>query len=294
MTINKQKLPFELPAPQGQLSAPVWSGDGFRLNGKHIPVLEYSENFEGCSDSLTELHDEIDEYHPISLASRNYVVMNIKKYLTVENPVILEIGCSSGNMLKKLADEFPDAVLCGADVVKKPLYKLAKKCSGIQLFRFDLLQCPLQDEIVDVLIMLNVLEHINDDQTALQKAYNLLKPGGLLIIEVPAGPVLYDSYDAELLHFRRYSRKDLTGKICLAGFRIIRNSHLGLLIFPAFAVVKLFNRLFKSNRTKTVRKYANITSNNNLLKAIFGFEYQFFSRFSLPYGIRCLAVAKKP
>ena len=99
LTINKQKLPFELPALQDQLFVPVWCGGIFRLNGVHIPVLEYSENFEGWSDSLTELHVEIGEDHPIDLASRNDAVIQIKKFLKIENPVILEIGCSSGKML---------------------------------------------------------------------------------------------------------------------------------------------------------------------------------------------------
>ena len=63
----------------------------------------------------------------------------------------------------------------------EPLYRLAKALPGVPLMRFDLLQCPLPAASIDVLIMLNVLEHIEDDGGALRKAFALLKPGGHLI-----------------------------------------------------------------------------------------------------------------
>ena len=208
--------------------------------------------------------------------------------------VIMEIGCSSGFLIRDLAKEFPEATIVGADVVKEPLYRLAGTLPGIPLIRFDLLQCPLPDQSVDVLVMLNVLEHIEDDVGALQKAFNLLKPGGALIIEVPAGPYLYDSYDAELHHFRRYSASELRQKLTQIGFKVCRKSHLGFLMFPALAAIKLLNKWYSPRENKkVVREQAANTSGNGLVKLAMGFESKQLSNLELPFGIRVLAVASK-
>ena len=231
-------LPFNLPPPTGYSVSPIWNGRNFVFANRCTPILEYSENFAGWSDDLTELHEEAaGDSHPIDLASRYDAVEQVKKFMPSANAVIMEIGCSSGFLIRDLAKSFPKAVIVGADVVKEPLYRLANKLPGIPLIRFDLLQCPLPSQIVDVLIMLNVLEHIEDDVDALQKAFNLLKPGGALIIEVPAGRSLYSDYDAELRHFRRYSASELKDQLTKVGFKVCRKSHLGFVLFPAFAVV---------------------------------------------------------
>ncbi len=289
-------LPFDLPPPAGYSVSPKWDGQYFVYGEQCSPVLEYSENFAGWSDDLTTLHEEATgDSHPVDIASRNDAIFQIKKFTLSSESVIMEIGCSSGYLIRDLAKSFPGAIIVGADVVKEPLYRLAKTFPCIPLIRFDLLQCPLPDQSVDVLVMLNVLEHIEDDVCALQKAFNLLKPGGALIIEVPAGPNLYDAYDAELQHFRRYSTSELNGKLTMAGFNIFRESHLGFIVFPVFAAVKKLNKCFGLGKNNAVvRKQATSTSGNRLVKLAMEFESKHLSDFQLPFGIRALITAKRP
>lgn len=289
-------LPFDLPPPVGYSVSPKWDGQNFVFGDQRMPVLEYSENFAGWSDDLTALHEEAaGDSHPIDLASRNDAIAQVKKFMPSAQAVIMEIGCSSGFLIRDLAKALPEAVIVGADVVKEPLYRLARTLPGIPLIRFDLLQCPLPDQSVDVLVMLNVLEHIEDDVGALQKAFNLLKPRGSLIIEVPAGPYLYDAYDAELHHFRRYAASELHHKLTQVGFKVCRKSHLGFVLFPAFAAVKLLNKWSSPRKNKTVvREQAASTSNNGLLKLAMEFESKRLSTFQLPFGIRTLMTAQRP
>jgi SAM-dependent methyltransferase len=289
-------LPFDLPPPAGSSISPQWDGQNFVLGNQSAPVLEYSENFAGWSDDLTALHEEAaGDSHPIDLASRNDALVQVKKLSPPAQAIIMEIGCSSGFLIKDLATSFPEAVIIGADVVKEPLYRLAKTLPGIPLIRFDLLKSPLPDQSVNVLIMLNVLEHIEDDVLALQKAFNLLKPEGALIIEVPAGPNLYDAYDAELHHFRRYSALELQTKLTQAGFKVTRKSHLGFVLFPAFAAVKLLNKWLPSRKNKeVVRDQAASTSGSGLVKLAMGFESKILATFGLPFGIRVLMTAQRP
>ena len=61
----------------------------------------------------------------------------------------------------------------------------------------------------DTVFALNVVEHIEDDLTAVKNCYSLLKPGGKLILLMPAFQWLYNTFDAELFHFRRYNRKSM-------------------------------------------------------------------------------------
>ncbi|MCX6253816.1 MAG: class I SAM-dependent methyltransferase [Bacteroidia bacterium] len=289
-------LPFELPTPAGYSITPKWDGLNFVFGDQCTPVLEFSENFEGWSDSLTALHEEVaGDSHPIDLASRNNALAQVRKIMPSAQTVIMEIGCSSGLLIRDLARFFPLAVILGVDVVKEPLYRLASSFPGIPLLRFDLLQCPLPNQIVDVIVMLNVLEHIEDDVRALQKAYDLLKPDGYLIIEVPAGPYFYDAYDAELHHFRRYSVSELHGKLTQVGFNVCKESHLGFILFPAFAAVKFMNKWSPFRKNKAiVREQVGSTVSNGLVKLAMKFESKHLSNFQLPFGVRALITVRKP
>lgn len=288
-------LPFDLPPPAGGAQSPEWDGKNFIYGDVCTPVLEYSENFAGWSDDLTALHEEAaGDSHPIDVASRQHAIEQVRKNLSGDRPVIMEIGCSSGFLIRDLEDAFPDAIIVGADVVKDPLYRLAQTTPGVPLIRFDLLQCPLPEQSVDILVMLNVLEHIEDDEKAMREACRLLKDGGLLVVEVPAAPYLYDAYDEELCHFRRYSSSSLVEKLTKAGFTVTRKSHLGFLVFPAFAIVKLTNKLFgRGKKASVVGDQAKSTSESSLVRSAMRLESSWFSGARLPFGIRALAVARK-
>lgn len=290
------KIPFELPIPDGFNSNPIWHERNFLIDGESFAILEYSENFAGWSDELTTLHEEaVGDHHPIDIASRKNAISRVTDFRPNADTVIMEIGCSSGFLIKELVHFFPSSVVIGADVVKEPLKKLANLLPGVPLIRFDLLKCPLPNGSVDVLIMLNVLEHIQDDIDALKKAFDLLSPGGRLIIEVPAGPSLYDDYDTHLQHFRRYSSRELEKKLQFAGFVITKKSHLGAILFPAFATVKYINKLFpKKNTLSVVRNSASSTGSSTLVNWAMKFESKYLGNFKLPMGIRVLMTAEKP
>lgn len=289
-------IPFRLPVPSGYDCEPVWNGTRFVIGDTSVPVLEYSENFEGWSDDLTQLHEEAaGEHHPIDVASRRHAIAQIADKVGSGEKVIMDIGCSSGFLLKDLAVAFPNCSLIGADVVKDPLLKLAPQLTDIPLIRFDLLQCPLPPQSVDVIVMLNVFEHIGDDVLAMRQAYDLLKPGGTLVVEVPAGPRLFGPYDVELNHFRRYTSAELAGKLKGVGFDVVEKSHLGFLLFPMFALVKLKDKYFPGRSGKAVvRQHASATRNNLLMTMMMAIEVRLLGRFSLPFGIRVLMTANKP
>lgn len=98
----------------------------------------------------------------------------------------------------------------------------------------------LTDGSLQYVYSLNVLEHIDDDVGALSRLRAKLAPGGLLLIYVPAFPVLYTSMDAKVGHVRRYTRTTLVSAVRAAGFQVERVAYvdsLGFLATLAFKAV---------------------------------------------------------
>jgi trans-aconitate methyltransferase len=291
------KIPFKLPPVRIGEVNPEWIGSGFVIGAKKSLVLEYSENTHGWTDDLTILHENaVGDVggHPIDSASRHDAITQLKNYMPSPSGVVLEVGCSSGYLVNDLLRELPLATIIASDVVKKPLEELALRVPEVPFFRFDLVHCPFPNQSVDAVVMLNVLEHIQEDTKALNKVADILKPQGILIVEVPAYQWLYGAYDQEVRHFRRYNMMQLNDKLRDAGFDVIRKTYLGFLLFPAFALVKLINK-FIPHRCKDslVKNQIRTTAVNPLVKWAMEIESTFLSSVSLPFGIRILVVARK-
>jgi ubiquinone/menaquinone biosynthesis C-methylase UbiE len=133
-----------------------------------VPVLEYELGQSGWTDGLTAFHEETaQDNHYIDRASRRHTLNELRRWLTMSSPVVIDVGCSSGFMLRSLQKDFPDAILVGADYVRGPLEALARDLSGVPLLQFDLTTCPIPDQSVHGVVLLNVLEHIERDEAAL-------------------------------------------------------------------------------------------------------------------------------
>jgi SAM-dependent methyltransferase len=95
-------------------------------------------------------------------------------------------------------------------------------------------------ESVDYIYTLNVLEHIDDDAATLIQLYKHLRPGGKLVVYVPAFPCLYSSMDKMVGHRRRYTRTGLETLVRAAGFYVDRAEYMDSLGFLATLVFKWF------------------------------------------------------
>jgi SAM-dependent methyltransferase len=276
---------FKFPDPKKRNKF-IFFNNGF-LNKKRI--LEYNENLEGWTEDHTSLHEDISNgNHPIDIFSRSNLIKNISN--NIKKKTILEIGCSSGYLIKDLKAKFKYINYVGADVLKLSLLKLSEKWKEVPFLKFDITKNPLKNIKFDNIIMLNVLEHINDDFLAIKNTFKLLNKNGLIYIEVPAHQFLYDNYDKQLFHFRRYSIANLEQKLVKAGYTIIKKQHLGFFCFIPFAITKIINKLFSKNKNSIKNKIK--ISNNLLVKFLFYIEEK-FPNFYYPFGIRCFVIAKK-
>lgn len=99
----------------------------------------------------------------------------------------------------------------------------------------------IPDASVDYLFTLNVLEHIEDDSAAMNEIYRVIKPGGRLLVYVPAFMILYTSMDSHVGHRRRYNLPELKKLVGNAGFEIEKSAYFDALGFFATLIFKLFD-----------------------------------------------------
>lgn len=290
--------PFpEIPSQPGPVH---WTGTGFSIGGNHLcKVLCYDRNSSNWSDELTRLHEEeCGSRHPIDNASRRCAVRSVRKWTVGSNPVVLDVGCSSGFLIEELRKAMPHATILGADYIPELLERLALRLTDVPILQFDLRNCPLPDESLDGVTCVNVLEHIDDDAKAVRQIHRILRRGGVAHIEVPAGPHLYDIYDEHLMHHRRYRLDDLKALALAAGFEILEATHLGVLIYPAFAHVKRRNRallhLPKEEKKKITAAQIRSTGASLPLDIALKIETALGRWFSYPIGIRCVLVLRRP
>jgi ubiquinone/menaquinone biosynthesis C-methylase UbiE len=263
------------------------------------PVLSYTVTESGWTDGLTHFHESLaGDQHYIDIASRGNSLSRLRKWVKGERPVIMDIGCSSGFLLRDIKKQFPHAQVVGADYVPAPLHKLAKVHPDWPLIQFDLTTSPLPDACLDAASLANVLEHIGDDAMAVKQVYRMLRPGGVAVIEVPAGPHLFDVYDKQLMHFRRYSQKSLNELLAGAGFEVHDESHIGFFVYPAFAMIKKRNKKYLSlpdeEQLQIVEGSINIARGNPMMDVIMSVEEALRYKVPYPFGIRCVAVGRKP
>jgi SAM-dependent methyltransferase len=126
---------------------------------------------------------------------------------------ILNAGCGSGELCLQLARRGHHVL--GIDPVPEYIDLALRSAApeGATPCRFEV--CSIEDYKgeggFDCVIATDVLEHIEDDRAAFAKLVGFVRPGGLILITVPAGPWLFGYHDEILGHFRRYSRKSLLG-----------------------------------------------------------------------------------
>jgi SAM-dependent methyltransferase len=291
-------IDFAWPIPPQVSGPPRWSGCGFVVDGRHAPFLSYGGESTGWSEELTELHEATaGEDHPIDIASRQHAIGQLRRRLRVKSPVILEVGSASGFLLERLQSVFPEATVIGSDYSPRIVAALAERAPTIPVLQFNLLACPLPAGCINAAVLLNVLEHISDDCRALGEVHRVLKPGGIAVVEVPAGPHLYDVYDRHLMHHRRYSLADLKAKAVQAGFEIVTASHLGFLAYPAFYATKRKNQRLAFAGEEASRRFVSQqilkTKRSVLLRILFKLERLLGHAVSFPWGIRCVVTCRK-
>jgi len=163
----------------------------------------------------------------------------------------LELGSGHGDLTERFVR--PGRSIDATDVSHSFLEILERKfedVDGVTARELDVTRLEAHGQY-DSIVMANVLEHIEDDATALRRLHDALTPGGRLVVYVPAFMALYSKFDREIGHYRRYRRPQLRSLFRDAGFRIVDDRYVNSLGAPGwFVYCRLLGR--KSSDQMTV------------------------------------------
>ena len=232
------------------------------------------------------------EDHYWWFVARRRLAVGLLDDARLDSPTMLDAGCGAGALLAELAAR---GKAYGADVSPSAIQTTQERGLG-GLVRCDIQQAAFRAEAFDAVALCDVLEHIEDDRQAVAEAARMLKPGGVLIVTLPALDILWSAHDEALGHRRRYGAKQTREMIQAAGLRVERLSY-GLFILLAVALVaRLVQRL-----TTRLRRHPPETGiirvprpANRLLIGLMNLENALIRRVNLPIGVSLVAVARKP
>ena len=225
------------------------------------------------------------------VARRRLVALLLNRYAARrQGQRVLDVGCGTGGTLATLA---PYGEVWAADLSIEALGCCRRRSFG-RLVQTDAERLSLAGESFDIITCLDVLEHV-DDVAALAELHRVCRPGGLLLITVPAYPFLWSEHDEALAHKRRYYAGDLRRKLVAAGFEVVRMTHIITALFLPVLVLRLLQRLRPRGRAAPQTAHIILPGPlNTLLIWLCQLEARLSLVFSLPFGVSVVAVARRP
>lgn len=225
-----------------------------------------------------------------SVGRRALVKSMVNRYASnSSDQLVLDIGCGTGATIKEL--EAYGSVL-GLDI--SPLALGYCRDRGIDtVCAADAASLPYRDERFDIVVSVDVLEHLDDDIGALREIYRVCKKDGVIIFTVPAFRFLWSRRDELAHHLRRYRLPEVKVKAQEAGLRIERATYINLpLLIPLFLMVKV-GYLLRRNPTTEMDYVLVPRPVNKLLGWVVQGEARWLARADLPIGTSIACVATK-
>lgn len=202
---------------------------------------------------------------------------------------ILEVGCGASVARKMIEDEFA-CTIDGCDLNLVALKKSVPAKGRTYFYNIHDRNGEFYEKF-STIILLDVLEHITDPVSFLKSICFHLKPGGNLIINVPAFQAFYSRYDEVAGHMRRYNRKSLINELIQAGLIIQDSSYWGMSLVPVLLLRKFVVLFLKKEKVIQTGFNPEAKIVDVFFQGLRALETSISSR--APFGTSLFAVAKK-
>lgn len=230
---------------------------------------------------------EIDRDHWWFVGRRRIIAALLDRFRPRPGALaILEVGAGTGSNIQLLQRYGQVDAIEPDDHARA----FAEARTGLALKGGYLPHVPLEDARYDLIVLLDVLEHIPDDLGALEALRPKLAPGGRLFLTVPALPSLWSGHDVAHHHQRRYTAGTLEEVVRAGGFRPLHRAYFNSLLLPAIVGVRWLNRLRRHEGGDDDKVPAAPV--NALLTRLFGWERHAAVRGLLPLGVSLALVAE--
>jgi SAM-dependent methyltransferase len=206
---------------------------------------------------------------------------------------IADVGCGTGGMTQMLA-RF--GRVTGVDEAAEAREYCARRGVG-DVVSLD--EWERTNTLYDLVTAFDVVEHVEDDLSFVAGLRERLRPGGRIVVTVPAYPALWSVFDEMNHHQRRYTRGPLTKLLGAAGFVVERASYFNTVLFAPVALTRLTEKITKpptsdrDDRRKTLDRWFKVGPMNGILEALFGLERHWLRHGNFAFGSSILALGKK-
>ena len=207
--------------------------DNIKIFDRDIGENHADYNAQGLDNLYAQ-----EEKHFWFIARKEYIFQTIKQFISM-NEKIIEIGAGTGNVSRYFQNNGYKNISVGEMHLNG--LKYAKDYGVKECYQFNLLNTPFEDEF-NAVFMFDVLEHIEEDDFALQNINKSLNKSGKIVLTVPSHMWLWNRDDAIAGHKIRYTKKELINKLESNGFEILKARYFFIGIIPLLFFRTILNR----------------------------------------------------
>jgi SAM-dependent methyltransferase len=234
---------------------------------------------------------EVDEHHWWYRGRRRIIRSELDQLPLPPGARVLDAGCGSGRTLEELTD-YGDV----AGIELNPDAAELARTRGVgEVLVGRLEEMPWAEDTFDLITCLDVIEHTPDDRLTLAELRRVCKPGGFMLVTVPAYQALWSLHDEANHHYRRYSRRSLRAAAAGSGWTVRRMSSFNSLLLAPAAVVRVAQRRLGTHTGYTNDLDLGPAWLNDVLEQPLKLEASWLARGrTLPAGLSLMAVLRKP
>ena len=244
-------------------------------------------------DEFAIMHT-IEQTHWWFAGKRFLIQEMLRRFLHTGGPrkTILDVGCGTGMVLDMLA---PLGEIYGIDASPEAMVLSRKRdlphlvCSDANVV------FPFKDNKFDVIMCLDVLEHLDKDRQAIREIHRICSPGGLVMITVPAFQIQWSPHDVALQHRRRYRKRQLYRIASGLSWKVLKTTYYNTILFFPILAVRKMRALTAQNHRKSVSDLDMPVPSflNRTLAFILKKEIAWLKKGNLPFGVSLLMVLQK-
>jgi SAM-dependent methyltransferase len=239
------------------------------------------------NDAEFELLEQIEEGHWWFVGKRLLLASLLAE--AEAGARLLDLGCGTGGVLR----DWSQRCRCfGVDGSRVAL-RICRRKGFESVAQGDFTALPFARGIFDMVVMLDVLEHLDDEVALLHQAREACSRGGRLLIAVPAFEWLWSQHDETFGHRRRYTASRLQRVVRSAGLVPERTTYTNALVFPLAAVWRLLSYRTRLGRFAPGHDFWTLPGwLNALLIRLYALEAWLVRRIDLPVGVSIVCIAR--